>query len=70
METITLKQAIEQAEERGQRVRGGNFDTFIEFLAYFKIHYQPILEELQEKWQGSEEGAKRFFAEDLMEIFR
>ena len=46
METITLKQAIEQAVERGQKISFGTFQTFEDFASYYEAHYLPMLQDL------------------------
>jgi spore coat protein CotH len=49
METITLKQAIEQAVERGQKISFGTFQTFEDFASYYEAHYLPLLQSLYDE---------------------
>ena len=70
MAQITLRQLIEKAESEDKiDIAAGNFDTMSNFLFYFDAHYKPILEKLDKEWVN-EEGAKRFIAGYLLEIFK
>lgn len=70
MAQITLRQLIEKTEHDNTiRIAAGDFGQMSAFLLYFDQHYKPILEQLQKDW-ANEEGAKRFFASDLLEIFK
>lgn len=69
MKKMGLKELIEYAEQRGVKFSCGHWDSFEQFMDYFEAHYVSILEELMEKWKNDERGAKRFFAEDMLEFF-
>jgi hypothetical protein len=69
METITLRQLIEQAAQDGKMVGFGQWKDINCFLTYFEQHYTPILEQLHEEWKG-EKDARRFFASDMLNLFK
>lgn len=69
METITLKQAIEQAAERCQEVNFGTFQTFEDFSSYYEAHYLPMLQELYDRQDDREkQRLVGFLIEDLNAI--
>lgn len=68
---MTIRELIEKAEQGGQKIEAGTFESAGAFLNYFDAHYLPILRELEKEWQGdSGATAKRFFASDMMEVFK
>lgn len=66
---MTLRQLIEEAEQSGTIISSDKWGSMTDFLLYFDIHYKPLLEQLEREWAGAE-GAKRFFASDILEIFK
>lgn len=68
MKTITLKQAIEQAEERGQKVNFGTFESINDFASYYEHTYLPLLQSLYDNAQSKERNLIGFLIEDLNAI--
>lgn len=58
------------AEENGETVKIGGFDTFADFLSYYRAHYRPILEQLQQDQISIKDiHTLRFFAGDMLSAF-
>ena len=58
------------AEENGETVKIGGFDTFADFMSYYRAHYRPILEQLQQdKIRIKDIQLLRFFADDMLSAF-
>lgn len=66
---ITLVQAATIAEESGQNVKVGNFDSFADFMSYFEAHYRPILEEWRDNKHLPNEHIFNFFVDDMLSAF-
>lgn len=64
--SITLAQVARQAEQDGQSVKVGNFDSFDSFISYFNQHYKPMLERWQ---QGDADRLMGFFIDDMLAAF-
>lgn len=58
------------AEENGETVKIGGFDTFADFMSYYRAHYRPILERLQQDQMSVKDiHLLRFFADDMLSAF-
>lgn len=65
---MTLAQAASHMEASGTQIKIGSFDTFADFMFYFKQHYKPLLEKLTEE-RAMEAPARRFFINDMLSAF-
>jgi hypothetical protein len=66
---FTLRQLVETSEQTGMQVTSENWGSIHDFLLYFDRHYKPLLEQLKQEW-SCEQDAKRFLAQDILEIFK
>lgn len=69
-EINNLTKAATAAEERGEKIQFGSFETFFDFLAYYRQHYKPMLERLQDnRLDFDDTNILRFFSSDMLEAF-
>ena len=69
-ERHNLATVVTAAEENGETVKIGGFDTFADFLSYYRAHYRPILERLQQDQMSVKDiHLLRFFADDMLSAF-
>lgn len=66
MAQISLAQLAREAEQNGQQVKVGNFESFADFESYFKAHYKPMLDRWQ---QGDADRLMGFFIDDMLDTF-
>ena len=58
------------AEEKGETIKIGGFDTFADFMSYYRAHYRPTLERLQQDQISIKDiHLLRFFADDMLSAF-
>lgn len=69
---MTLAQAAANIEENGQRVKVGSFESFADFLSYYRQHYRPILQKVADGITPTGDNARllRLLASDLLDIFK
>lgn len=69
-ELHNLTTAATKAEENGEKIKIGSFETFADFLSYYRHHYRPILERLQDnRLDFDDTNLLRFFAIDMLAAF-
>lgn len=69
---ITLQELTAQAEEQTrENISAGNFESFADFLSYYRHHYAPVLKQVRNGDTPTKDGARvlRFLASDLLEMF-
>ena len=56
----------------GATVKAGNFESFGDFLSYYRQHYRPILEQVADGITPTGDNARllRLLASDLLDIFK
>ena len=56
----------------GATIKAGNFESFGDFLSYYRQHYRPILEQVADGITPTGDNARllRLLASDLLDIFK
>ena len=56
----------------GATIKAGNFESFADFLSYYRQHYRPILEQVADGITPTGDNARllRLLASDLLDIFK
>ena len=56
----------------GATIKTGNFESFGDFLSYYRQHYRPILEQVADGITPTGDNARllRLLASDLLDIFK
>ena len=56
----------------GATIKAGNFESFADFLSYYRQHYRPILEQVADGITPIGDNARllRLLASDLLDIFK
>ncbi|MBR3634181.1 MAG: hypothetical protein IKN51_06590 [Bacteroidaceae bacterium] len=82
MKTKTLAQVANDIENGnnlheyynndGATIKAGNFESFGDFLSYYRQHYRPILEQVADGITPTGDNARllRLLASDLLDIFK
>lgn len=82
MKTKTLAQVANDIENgnnlheyynnNGATIKTGNFESFADFLSYYRQHYRPILEQVADGITPTGDNARllRLLASDLLDIFK
>ncbi len=62
----------EYYNNEGATIKTGNFESFGDFLSYYRQHYRPILEQVADGITPIGDGARllRRLASDLLDIFK
>jgi len=72
-DVLTLAELAEGVEiQERQDIKVADFDSFTDFISYFRAHYAPVLQRLQDsKTQITEEERRTlsFLASDLLSAF-
>ncbi|MDD6017216.1 MAG: hypothetical protein PUC18_13245 [Prevotellaceae bacterium] len=71
-QTKTLAQAANEVEQHtGVKVKVGNFETFTDFMHYYRHHYRPLLEAIRDGATLDKEQRHLldFLADDLIQAF-
>lgn len=69
---ITLAHATQIIEEStANTINAGNFETFADFMAYYRQHYKPLLQAIRNGEDIDLERRRRlmFLADDLIKLF-
>ena len=71
MAQISLAQLAREAEQNGQQVKVGNFESFADFESYFTHHYRPLLQAIEngEEIDDNRRRLLNFLASDLLQVF-
>lgn len=70
-EKLTLATMAEQVENQtGESISVNSFGTFADFVSYFRQHYAPMLQRVQDGTQTeADTHLMRFLADDLLNTF-
>ena len=62
----------EYYNQNGATIKTGNFESFGDFLSYYRQHYRPILEQVADGITPTGDNARllRLLASDLLDIFK
>lgn len=72
-DTMTLAQLAQEVEaQERESLKTGNFESFGDFLSYYRQHYRPILEQVAGGITPTGDNARllRLLASDLLDIFK
>ena len=72
-QTKTLAQCANEIENHMDvTIKTGNFESFADFMSYYRQHYRPILEQVADGITPTGDNARllRLLASDLLDIFK
>ena len=68
----TLAQVAKEVESNDEVIiKSGNFESFTDFMAYYNIHYKPLLRAIRDGKAIDEKSRHllNFLADDLLQMF-
>ena len=72
-DTMTLAQLAQEVEaQERESLKTGNFESFADFMSYYRQHYRPMLERIEngEDINESDRHLLNFLASDLLAAFK